>query len=126
MLSADMAHAIHPNFPERHEPSHRVELGGGPVIKHNVNARYATTATSAASFRHACEQANVRVQEYSHHGSLPCGSTIGPLTAAGLAIDTVDVGVPQLSMHSARETMAAADVTPMTASFAAWLTPSLS
>ena len=120
MLSADMAHAVHPNYPERHEPGHRVRLGGGPVVKHNENARYATTATSSAAFEQACTAAGVPVQHYSHHGSLPCGSTIGPLTAAGLAVDTVDVGAPMLSMHSVREVMAAADVAPMVAAFTAW------
>ena len=120
MLSADMAHAVHPNYPERHEPGHRVRLGGGPVVKHNENARYATTATSSAAFEQACTAAGVPVQHYSHHGSLPCGSTIGPLTAAGLAVDTVDVGAPMLSMHSVREVMASADVAPMVAAFTAW------
>ena len=120
MLSADMAHAVHPNYPERHEPGHRVRLGGGPVVKHNENARYATAATGSAAFELACEAAGVPVQHYSHHGALPCGSTIGPLTAAGLAIDTVDVGAPMLSMHSAREVMAVADVTPMVDAFTAW------
>jgi len=120
LLSADMAHAVHPNYPERHEPGHRVRLGAGPAVKHNENARYATTATSAAAFTRACEDAGVPVQHYSHHGALPCGSTIGPLAAAGLAVDTVDVGAPMLSMHSAREVMAAADVTPTVAAFTAW------
>ena len=120
MLSADMAHAVHPNYPERHEPGHRVRLGGGPVVKHNENARYATTATGSAAFEQACTAAGVPVQHYSHHGSLPCGSTIGPLTAAGLAVDTVDVGAPMLSMHSVREVMASADVAPMVAAFTAW------
>ncbi len=122
LLSADMAHATHPNYPERHEPGHWIRPGGGPVIKHNVNARYATDSRGAAAFRAACEDAGVPVQDYSHRGDLPCGSTIGPLTAAQLAIDTVDVGMPMLSMHSARELMAVADVAPMRESFAAWFT----
>lgn len=120
LLSADMAHATHPNYPERHEPRHWVRAGAGPVIKHNVNARYATDARGAAAFRLACEAAGVAVQEYSHRGDLPCGSTIGPLAAAGLAVDTVDVGAPQLAMHSARELMAAADVGPLVDAFTAW------
>ena len=103
MLSADMAHATHPNHPQRHEPNHWVLSGGGPVIKHNVNQRYATSSLGAAAFRLACRHAGVPVQEYSHRGDLPCGSTIGPLTSARLGVDVVDVGVPQLSMHSARE-----------------------
>lgn len=121
MLSADMAHATHPNYVERHEPSHHVALGAGPVIKHNVNMRYATEATSAGAFKLACTSAGVPFQEYSHRGDLPCGSTIGPLTAAALAVDTLDVGMAQLSMHSARELMAAADVALMCAAFTAWL-----
>lgn len=121
LLSADMAHGTHPNYPERHEPSHEVRLGGGPVIKHNVNARYATDSLTAASFVLACEDAGVPHQEYSHRGDLPCGSTIGPLTASGLSIDTVDVGMAQLSMHSARELMACADVEAMVDSFRSWL-----
>lgn len=120
LLSADMAHATHPNYPERHEPGHWIQAGGGPVIKHNVNARYATDSRGAAAFRAACEVAGVTVQDYSHRGDLPCGSTIGPLTAAQLAVDTVDVGMPMLSMHSARELMAACDVAPMRSAFAAW------
>ncbi|MFM7064308.1 MAG: M18 family aminopeptidase, partial [Actinomycetes bacterium] len=120
LLSADMAHAVHPNYPERHEPGHRVRLGGGPAVKHNENARYATTAAGAAAFVAACGSAGVAVQHYSHHGALPCGSTIGPLAAAGLAVDTVDVGAPMLSMHSAREVMAVADVAPTVDAFTAW------
>jgi aspartyl aminopeptidase len=121
LLSADMAHATHPNYPERHEPRHWIQAGGGPVIKHNVNARYATDAHGAAAFRLACERAGVTVQEYAHRGDLPCGSTIGPLAAAGLAVDTVDVGAAQLAMHSARELMATSDVAPLVAAFTAWL-----
>ncbi|MEZ5239349.1 MAG: M18 family aminopeptidase [Microthrixaceae bacterium] len=122
LLSADMAHGTHPNYPERHEPTHPVALGSGPVIKHNVNQRYATEASTAAAFRDACSSASVPVQDYSHRGDLPCGSTIGPLTAAGLSIDTLDVGMAQLSMHSAREVMACDDVGFMCDAFAAWFT----
>lgn len=121
LLSADMAHATHPNHPGRHEPGHWIRAGGGPVIKHNVNQRYATDAVGAAEFRRCCEAADVAVQEYSHRGDLGCGSTIGPLAAAQLGIRTVDVGMPQLSMHSARELMAVDDVDAMVRAFAAWL-----
>jgi len=124
MLSADMAHAVHPNYPERHDPAHRVQMGGGPVIKYNSNARYATSAGSAAAFKMACASVGMSTQDYSHHGGLPCGSTIGPLVAAGLAVDTVDVGMAQLSMHSVRELMATADVELMVRSFTAWLATS--
>ena len=123
LLSADMAHGTHPNYPERHDPHHPVRLGGGPVIKHNVNARYATDSSGAAAFRSACAQAGVPVQDYSHRGDLSCGSTIGPLASAQLAIRTVDVGMAQLSMHSARELMAVSDVAAMVAAFTAWCVP---
>ena len=123
LLSADMAHATHPNYPDRHEPRHWVQLGGGPVIKQNVNARYATDGHGAALFRQACASVDVPVQEYSHRGDLPCGSTIGPLASAQLAVRTVDVGMAQLSMHSIRELMAVADVQTMVTAFTAWLSP---
>ncbi|MEY2458851.1 MAG: aspartyl aminopeptidase [Acidimicrobiaceae bacterium] len=108
-LSADMAHATHPNYSERHEPGHWIELNGGPVVKTNVSQRYATDARSAAAFIEACEGADVPVQHYVHRNDLICGSTIGPITAARLGIPTVDVGAPQLSMHSARELMGSTD-----------------
>jgi aspartyl aminopeptidase len=120
LLSADMAHATHPNYVHRHEPNHWILPGGGPVVKHNVNQRYATTSMGAAAFRSACERAGVPVQEYSHRGDMPCGSTIGPLAAARLGVEVVDVGVPQLSMHSARELVAAEDVGHMVRAFSSW------
>ncbi|HEY2815007.1 MAG TPA: M18 family aminopeptidase [Acidimicrobiales bacterium] len=119
--SADMAHATHPNYPERHEPNHWIALGGGPVVKTNVSQRYATDAHSAAAFIEACARVDVPVQHYSHRNDIPCGSTIGPITAARLGIPTVDVGAPQLSMHSARELMATADVAPYRAALTAFL-----
>ena len=122
LLSADMAHATHPNYPERHEPEHWVRLGGGPVIKHNSNARYATESTGAAAFRLACQAVDVPVQEYSHRGDLPCGSTIGPISSSQLGVVTVDVGMPQLSMHSIREMMAVDDVATMVTAFTSWFT----
>jgi len=102
-VSADNAHAVHPNYPERHERSHAPLVNRGPAVKVNVNQRYATTATSAKRFTAACEDAGVPWQVFSSRNDVPCGSTIGPITATRLGIDTVDVGVPQLSMHSARE-----------------------
>jgi aspartyl aminopeptidase len=108
--SGDMAHATHPNHAERHEPLHHVRLGAGPVLKVNQNLRYATDAVGAAVFARACEHAGVPLQRYVHRADLPCGSTIGPISAARTGITTVDFGAPQLAMHSARETMAAADV----------------
>ena len=102
-VSADMAHAVHPNYLDRYEPGHLLVPNGGPAIKVNVNQRYATDDASAARFVAACEAAGVPHQVYSHRSNLPCGSTIGPITATRLGIPTVDVGNPQLSMHSARE-----------------------
>ncbi|GAA5044474.1 M18 family aminopeptidase [Nocardia callitridis] len=121
--SGDMAHATHPNYPERHEPAHRIEVNGGPVLKVNQNLRYATDAVGAGAFALACEQARVPLQRYVHRADLPCGSTIGPMTAAGTGIPTADVGAPQLAMHSAREMMGAADVPAYAAALAAFLTP---
>jgi len=122
-VSADMAHATHPNYPERHEPDHPIALDGGPVIKVNANQRYASDARSAATFRLAAEQAGVPVQEYVHRTDLPCGSTIGPITAAQLGIPTVDVGVAQLAMHSARELAGSRDPARLVAALTAFLAP---
>jgi len=102
-VSADNAHAVHPNYVDRHEPSHRPIVNAGPAIKVNSNQRYATSATTAALFQQACEQAGVPWQVFVSRNNMPCGSTIGPVTATRLGVGTVDVGVPQLSMHSARE-----------------------
>ncbi|WP_433196199.1 M18 family aminopeptidase [Nocardia sp. CA-107356] len=121
--SGDMAHATHPNYPDRHEPAHRIEVNGGPVLKVNQNLRYATDAAGAGAFALACAQAKVPLQRYVHRADLPCGSTIGPMTAARTGMPTVDVGAPQLAMHSAREIMGAADVPAYAAALAAFLTP---
>ena len=102
-VSADNAHAVHPNYVERHDPDHRPMVNGGPAIKVNSNQRYATSPATAAAFRRACEAAGVPYQVFVSRNNMPCGSTIGPITATRLGIATVDVGVPQLSMHSARE-----------------------
>jgi len=123
-VSADMAHATHPNYSDRHDPEHWITLNGGPVIKENVNQRYATDAVGAALFAEACERAGVPVQRYVHRNDMPCGSTIGPLTAARLGITTVDVGASQLAMHSARELMGADDLGLLTRALQAFLAPS--
>ncbi len=107
--SADGAHATHPNYPERHEPDHHIAMGDGPVIKRNANQRYATDAVGEAAFAAACEKAGVGHQLYVHRGDMPCGSTIGPFAASSTGVTTVDVGVAQLSMHSAREMCGAQD-----------------
>ena len=113
LVSSDMAHGVHPNYSDRHEASHVPRLGGGPVIKSNANQSYATDAVGMAHFRAACADAGVSVQHFATRADLPCGSTIGPLTATRLGVATVDVGNPMLSMHSIREQAAAADIAPM-------------
>jgi aspartyl aminopeptidase len=123
LASADMAHATHPNYPERHEPSHLIEVNGGPVLKVHPNLRYATDGRTAAAFELACRQAGVGLQRYEHRADLPCGSTIGPLAAARTGIPTVDVGAAQLAMHSARELMGAHDVPAYSAALGAFLSP---
>lgn len=126
VVSGDMAHATHPNYPERHEPSHWIAVNGGPVLKVQPNLRYATDSRTAAAFELACRQAGVPLQRYEHRADLPCGSTIGPMTSARTGIPTVDVGAPQLAMHSARELMGAADVVSYAAALHAFLVPTAS
>jgi aspartyl aminopeptidase len=103
LISADMAHAYQPNFPNAYEPDHKVLVNQGPVIKVNANHRYSSESVSEAQFAHWCELANVPYQKYSHRCDLPCGSTIGPITSAQLGIRSVDVGNPMWAMHSIRE-----------------------
>jgi aspartyl aminopeptidase len=114
LISADMAHATHPNFPRSSDDLHPVQINGGPVIKHNAKLRYATDSVAAAYFRSLCERVNVGCQVYSHRNDLPCGSTIGPIAAAGVGIRTIDVGNPMWSMHSVRETGGVRDHLAMT------------
>lgn len=120
-VSADNAHATNPNYVDRHEPQHLIALNGGPVLKANANVRYASDATSTAAFMAACRDADVPLQLYSHRSDLPCGSTIGPITAANLGISTVDVGAPQLAMHSARELAGSEDAEHYVRSLTAFL-----
>ncbi len=108
-ISADMAHAYHPNHSSAYEPSHHVLVNKGPVIKTNANQRYATNAESAARFMTLCEQAKVPYQQYAHRTDLGCGSTIGPLVAANLGLASVDVGSPMWAMHSLRESAGVLD-----------------
>ncbi|MFD5516712.1 M18 family aminopeptidase [Streptomyces sp. NPDC127066] len=108
-LSCDTGHAVHPNYAERHDPTHHPRAGGGPILKVNVNNRYATDGSGRSVFAAACEKAGVPFQSFVSNNSMPCGTTIGPITAARHGIRTVDIGVAILSMHSARELCAADD-----------------
>jgi aspartyl aminopeptidase len=119
--SIDMAHATHPNYREKHEPEHWIQLNQGPVIKINTTMRYASDAESEAAFQLACERAAVPHQKYFHRSNLACGTTIGPITAANLGMRTVDVGCPQLSMHSCRELAGAEDPALMVRALRAFL-----
>ncbi len=113
MISADMAHAVHPNYSDRHEPGHRPRLGGGPVLKVNSNQNYASDAVTLAHFTALCRARGIEPQQFVARSDLGCGSTIGPISAARAGIRTVDAGSPMLSMHSCREMAAVADVEPM-------------
>lgn len=110
LVSADMAHAVHPTQGDRHEPDHTPEFGGGPVLKVNANQSYATDAATGGWFAGRCEESGVPLQYFVSRADLPCGSTIGPLTATRLGVATVDVGAPMLAMHSCREVASALDV----------------
>lgn len=109
LISADMAHAVHPAFADRHDPQHMPHLNRGPVIKQNVNQRYTTEGESAALFLSLCEAVDAPVQWFVNRSDLACGSTVGPMLASRLGVRSVDVGNPMLSMHSAREMSGAAD-----------------
>jgi aspartyl aminopeptidase len=121
LVSADMAHAVHPTRSDRHEPAHQPQLGGGPVLKVNANQAYATDAATGGWFAERCAEVEVPVQTFVTRADLPCGSTVGPLTATRLGIATVDVGAPMLAMHSCRELASALDVPLMVAALGACL-----
>ncbi|SHO45477.1 M18 family aminopeptidase [Desulfopila aestuarii] len=103
LISIDNAHAVHPNFRDKSDSGHDIILNGGPVIKINANQRYATNSRSASLFKLLAAEAEIPVQEFVMRTDMPCGSTIGPMTAARLGVETIDVGAPTLGMHSIRE-----------------------
>ena len=103
LISMDNAHAAHPNFMDKMDSSHEIELNKGPVIKINANQRYATNSISAAIFKHICKQVEIVPQEFVMRSDMACGSTIGPMTAARLGVKTIDIGAASLAMHSIRE-----------------------
>lgn len=108
-LSIDMAHAVHPNHPEKHDSGHGPILGDGIVLKTNAQKRYASDVMSSAKLRQLCEKAGVPLQVFICRNDMPCGSTVGPTLSASLGVPTVDIGEPMLSMHSIREMMAVRD-----------------
>ena len=120
-VSSDAGHAAHPNYPERHDPHVRPRLGGGPLLKLNAQQRYATDAVGTAVWSQACTAAGVDYQDFVSNNAMPCGSTIGPLTATRLGMTTVDVGPALYSMHSAREMVAVSDVLALGAAAKAFL-----
>ena len=109
LISMDNAHAAHPNFMDKMDPTHDVQLNKGPVIKLNANQRYATNSLSSATYKHICKEAGITPQEFVMRSDMPCGSTIGPITAARLGVKTIDIGVPSLAMHSIRELTGCSD-----------------
>ena len=113
-LSIDMAHAEHPNFPQKHDPNHAPILGQGVVLKTNSQKRYATDVLSSAQFMLLCERNAIPYQTFVMRNDMPCGSTVGPAVSAALGIPTVDIGEPMLSMHSIREMTAVKDHESMT------------
>ena len=103
LASVDGAHAVHPSYADKHEPEHKPTLNGGPVVKINAKERYATTLDMRGYMADCAERAGVPLQHYIHRTDLPCGSTIGPISATRLGVATADLGSPMLSMHSVRE-----------------------
>jgi aspartyl aminopeptidase len=121
-LSVDVTHAAHPNYLGHHDPAHRALPNGGPALKVNANQRYATDAPGAAAWARACRDADVPSQVFVSRNTVPCGSTVGPIIATRLGIRTVDVGIPVLSMHSARELCGVEDPAHLVAAAVAFLT----
>ncbi|MDO4475773.1 MAG: M18 family aminopeptidase [Lachnospiraceae bacterium] len=109
MLSADNGHAVHPNYPEKADPTNRPVMNGGVLIKYNANQKYTTDAVSAAIFKMICQKAEVPTQTYVNHSDVPGGSTLGNLSNMHVSLNTIDIGVAQLAMHSPYETAGTKD-----------------
>ncbi|MDI5964264.1 M18 family aminopeptidase [Streptantibioticus silvisoli] len=120
-LSSDTGHAVHPNYAERHDPGHHPVPNGGPILKVNVNQRYATDGQGRGLFVAACERAGVPWQSFVSNNATACGTTIGPITAARHGITTIDVGIAILSMHSTRELCGAQDPSLLARAITAFL-----
>lgn len=120
-LSADMAHAVHPAWEQKHDPSHRPHLNHGPVLKANANRSYATEVQGAAQITDLARSSGVSLQMFASRNDQPCGSTIGPALTAQLGISVVDIGNPMLAMHSIRETAGCQDHQSMITLFRAFL-----
>ena len=110
MVSADNAHALHPNHPEFADPTNAPVLGGGVVLKFNASQRYTTDGVSAAVFRKICQKENIPTQTFCNRADIPGGSTLGHISLTHVSVPTVDVGLAQLAMHSSYETAAVKDV----------------
>lgn len=109
LVSTDNAHGVHPNYPGKHDDNHGPVLNGGPVVKVNARQRYATNSLTSALFRQMAEEVGVKLQTFVARNDMPCGSTIGPVTATEVGVPTLDVGVPTFAMHSIRELAGSAD-----------------
>ena len=109
LISADNAHAIHPNYPNKHEENHAPKINAGVVIKINANQRYASSSQTISCFMNVASSLKEKTQNYVVRSDMGCGSTIGPITATRLGIDTIDVGLPTWGMHSIRETAGSED-----------------
>ena len=120
MVSADNAHAMHPNHPEMADPTNAPILGEGVVLKFNANLRYCTDGLSAAIFRKVCGKAGVKVQTYCNRADIPGGSTLGNISLGHVSVPTADIGLPQLAMHSCYETAAVADAEALVDAMAAY------
>ena len=121
LISVDNAHSVHPNYSDRHEPRHMPLINEGPVIKVNHNQRYATNSETQAVFAALCQNNQIPYQQFVVRSDLGCGSTIGPISASELGVRTLDIGVPQLGMHSIRELAGTEDVDHLHAALCAFM-----